>query len=124
MKVKETLNSQVDNYRVQFFLAFFTVGLFNNNGYVLVQAGANALAAEFHQGDFMSMFQFVMAVVIAVARYANASWLVNWPHLKRSYVVSAFAIISFLLIAYATIHDENKNYFWVAVGASVFTGAA
>lgn len=52
----ETLNDQVDNNRAQFFLAFFTVGLFNNNGYVLVQAGANTLAAEFHQGDFMSMF--------------------------------------------------------------------
>lgn len=65
-----------------------------------------------------------MAVVIGIARYANASWLVNWPHLNRSYVVSSFAIFSFVLIAYATIHDDNRDFFWVAVGASVFTGAA
>lgn len=28
------------------------------------------------------------------------------------------------MIVFATIHHENKNYFWVAVGASVFTGFA
>lgn len=63
-----------------------------------------------------------MAVVIGIARYANASWVVNWPHLNRSYIVTTFAILSFLLIAFATIYDKNKNFFWVAVGASVFTG--
>jgi battenin len=33
---KETLNERVDRFRAQFFAAFFIVGLFNNNGYVLV----------------------------------------------------------------------------------------
>ena len=33
-------------------------------------------------------------------------------------------MLSFVLISVATIHDDNKNFFWVAVGASVFTGVA
>jgi hypothetical protein len=35
-----TLNYQVRERKYAFFLALFTVGLFNNNGYVMVAAGA------------------------------------------------------------------------------------
>ena len=101
---------------------FFLVGLFNNNGYVLVQAGSNSLANEFHEGQFMAVFQFVMAVVIGFSRFVNANLIVNWPHLKRSHIVTVFQVLSFILIALATMHDDNRNFFWVAVGASVFTG--
>ena len=72
----------------------------------------------------MGIFQFVMAVVIGLARFVNANLIVNWPHLHRSYIVTFCQILSFLLISLATMHDDNKNFFWVAIGASVFTGLA
>ena len=34
--------------RAKFFVAFFFVGIFNNNGYVVVQASANDLAGTFN----------------------------------------------------------------------------
>lgn len=50
---KKTLNYRVEHYGIRFALAFFLVGLFNNNGYVLLQAGASSLSKEFHQENYM-----------------------------------------------------------------------
>jgi len=38
------------------FTALFLIGLFNNNGYVLVAAGAATLADEFNREKMMPMF--------------------------------------------------------------------
>ena len=43
----KTLNEDVVNRKGAYFLALFLVGIFNNNGYVLVQAGSHSLADTF-----------------------------------------------------------------------------
>jgi len=53
---KNSLNFRVEHYKCHFFTAFFLLGIFNNNGYVLVQAGASSLAKTFDKQDFMGMF--------------------------------------------------------------------
>ena len=42
-----TLNEVFKKYKWKFFFALFTLGLVNNNGYVMVAAGADTLASDF-----------------------------------------------------------------------------
>ena len=99
------------------------VGIFNNNGFVLVQAGASSLAKEFGKEDFMGFFLNAMTVVSICTRFANGTILVNVRHLTRVIAVSILATTSLVLIAFASfMKDEGSGYFWVAVGASVLTG--
>ena len=72
----------------------------------------------------MGAFTFILASVIFFSRLANATVLVNWPSLHRSYIVSISYIISFLMVSYACYRDDDKNYFWLAITASVFCGIA
>ena len=44
-----------------FFIAMFTVGLFNNNGYVMVGAGSSELATTFNKEDLMPLFSVYLA---------------------------------------------------------------
>ena len=53
---KESLNKRVQKFTASFFTAFFIIGIFNNNGYVLVQAGSSSLAKTFHKEDFIGFF--------------------------------------------------------------------
>jgi len=53
---KNTLNYRVEVYAKQFFAAFFLLGIFNNNGFTMVQAGSHSLAKAFGQEDFMGVF--------------------------------------------------------------------
>ena len=39
-----------------FFTALFVFGLFNNNGYVLIAAGAENLAGDFDKENLMPVF--------------------------------------------------------------------
>ena len=48
-EIKRTLNQDVVQHKWRYFLALFLVGIFNNNGYVLVQAGSNSLAGAFQE---------------------------------------------------------------------------
>jgi hypothetical protein len=45
----QSLNENIKERRAQYFLALFLVGVFNNNGYTLVQAAASDLADAFGQ---------------------------------------------------------------------------
>jgi hypothetical protein len=40
----------------RYFIALFMIGLFNNNGYVLVAGGANNLAKDFNKVNLMPLF--------------------------------------------------------------------
>jgi hypothetical protein len=39
-----------------FFLSLFVIGLFNNNGYVMVGSGSSDLAKSFKKESMMPMF--------------------------------------------------------------------
>jgi len=40
-----------------FFLSLFVIGLFNNNGYVMVGTGSSDLAKSFGKENLMPLFQ-------------------------------------------------------------------
>ena len=50
-------NEEVINKQKTYFTALFIIGLFNNNGYVLVAGGAANLASDFNKENLMPMFQ-------------------------------------------------------------------
>lgn len=44
-----TLNEKIAKDKWKFFAALFTIGLINNNGYVMVAAGADNLGKDFNK---------------------------------------------------------------------------
>jgi hypothetical protein len=46
----------VVKHQINYFIAIFIIGLFNNNGYVLVAGGAANLAEDFSKEKLMPMF--------------------------------------------------------------------
>ena len=46
-KREKTLNYQVKNNKKRYIIALFLIGIFNNNGYVLVLAGSQSIAQQF-----------------------------------------------------------------------------
>jgi hypothetical protein len=88
----------------------------------MIQAGSNSLSEEFDKANFMGAFTFILALVIFFSRLANATILVNWPSLRRSYIVTTMGIVAFVMVAYACHRDDDPNFFWLAIAASVFCG--
>ena len=50
-------NEDVKTNHRKYFIALFLIGLFNNNGYVLVAGGAANLANDFNKVNLMPLFQ-------------------------------------------------------------------
>ena len=50
-------NEDVKTNHRKYFIALFLIGLFNNNGYVLVAGGAANLAKDFNKVNLMPLFQ-------------------------------------------------------------------
>lgn len=123
---KDSLNYLVDKNYKSFFLALFLVGIFNNNGYVLVQAGSKSIADSFGKSDLMASFQFAMTSISICTRYANGSFLVNIPHLTRVMIVTMLQLTSFIGIALASYLSDPENpkdsLFYLSLFASVLTG--
>ena len=117
-----TLNENIKENRSNYFFAFLLVGIFNNNGFTVVQAASSDLAKIFHREDFMGLFLFFMKSFGLVSRFVNGSCCVRVAHTTRMWIVSVFTFGSYVAIAYACIHDDNQSMFNLAIGASVFTG--
>ena len=100
----------------------FIVGIFNNNGYTLVQAAASDLADDFGQQSFMGLFLFFMILFGASSRLVNGACCVNIKHTTRVGFVTIFTILSFSGIAVACFNKDISWMFGVAVAASVFSG--
>jgi hypothetical protein len=99
-----------------------TVGIFNNNGFTIVQAAASDLAKDFDKQDFMGLFLLFMKVFGLISRFVNGACCVRVAHTTRMAIVSILTFFSFVAIAYACLNHENPAMFNVAVGASIFTG--
>jgi len=104
-KEDDLMTKRAKKRKCGFFCSPFLVGLFNNNGFVLVQAGAHSLAKEFDEENFMAVFQFTMTGLSMLTRVANGTFLVNVKHLTRMRAVSAFAIVAFVLVAVASFES-------------------
>ena len=98
---KEKLSSHVERKRFSYFLAFWVIGVINNNGYTMVQAGSSAIAEEFNKKSMMGLFLFLMIGSGVISRYVNGACCVNISHIRRMLMVTVFSIFSFLTIAMA-----------------------
>ena len=85
---QNSLNYQVITRKWAFIIAFFCIGIFNNNGYVMVQAGSSTLAKQFDEQDFMGVFQFAMTGISILTRYVNGSCLANLPYITKATIVT------------------------------------
>lgn len=123
---EDSLNHQVVSRKWSFIMVLFMIGIFNNNGYTLVQSGSKSLATAFGKEDFMASFQFAMTSISICTRYLNGSVFVNWSHNLRFTVVSCLGALSFLLIALASWEGTKgrEGFFYVAVVASMLTGVS
>lgn len=107
-------------------MAFFLLGLFNHNGYTLVQSLSQSLAAEFDRKNAMALFQFAMTLIMMITRYCNGTVLVNISHKSRFNIVVILGISSFILLSLAA-HEAilgAENYFYVALLASMMMGVS
>jgi len=120
ISTRQTLNQRVEKNRCKFFIALFLVGIFNNNGYTLVQAAASDLADAFGEGDFMGLFLFFMIVFGASSRLVNGACCVNIKHTTRVGIVTIFTSTSFLMIAISCMNQDKQIFFVVAIFASIF----
>ena len=77
---EHSLNYQVVSRKWSFILILFCIGIFNNNGYTLVQSGSQSLAKTFKKEDFMAAFQFAMTSISILTRYLNGTVFVNFTH--------------------------------------------
>ena len=80
------------------------------------------MSKEFGESDFMGVFQFTMTVLSICTRFTYGLALVNVAPMTKIRVVSAFAVLAFLLVALASWQHEHKAFFAVAVAATVFVG--
>jgi hypothetical protein len=109
--------------------AFFLIGVFNNNGFVLVLTGASSLAETFGKSDFMGAFVFTMTGISLLTRFANGTIFVNIRHYDRFLIAAGLGISAFFLISFASYKGDHHNpgqdmsgYFGLAVLASVLVG--
>jgi hypothetical protein len=99
---ENTLNYRVDKFKLKYFLAFFLLGVFNNNGSTLVQSGSSSLAKSFNKGNFMGTFQFAMTFISFCTRFANGTILVNIKHMYKFRIGTCLTLCAFLFISFAS----------------------
>jgi len=71
-----TLNEFFKKHNVKVFMAIFTIGLFNNNGYVMVNAGAESLSRNFDKVDMMPAFMISLMSFGSLSRIVNARYFI------------------------------------------------
>ena len=96
---EKTLNEVCKERKWSFFFALFFIGLFNNNGYVLVAAGAQNLADLFGKSSLMPAFQLSLIMFNILIRAAFAKYCIKTEHMTRMLAVSVGMIFSFLLLS-------------------------
>lgn len=105
-------------------MAFFVVGVINNNGFTMVSAASSAIADDFDKKSFMGYFMFLMKGSGVISRYVNGAFCVNISHINRMKMVTIFSIISFVGIALASENTQDIMFFYIALVSSIFMGIA
>eukprot|EP00359_Climacostomum_virens_P000706 CAMPEP_0204896814 /NCGR_PEP_ID=MMETSP1397-20131031/375_1 /ASSEMBLY_ACC=CAM_ASM_000891 /TAXON_ID=49980 /ORGANISM="Climacostomum Climacostomum virens, Strain Stock W-24" /LENGTH=402 /DNA_ID=CAMNT_0052064479 /DNA_START=606 /DNA_END=1815 /DNA_ORIENTATION=- len=105
----------------KYFLAFFTVGLFNNLGYVVIGTGAQALAVHFGQQNLMPLFQLMLVSFNMVALVGNMRYLLGIRYIVRVSCVLGGMAFSFALMAVCSAQTQIWGFI-VALLASLLMG--
>lgn len=101
---------------------FFLLGLINNNGYVMIVAGADNLATDFDHKKLMPLFQLSMIIFSSATRIINAAYLLKVQHRTRIMVATCLLVTAFVLIAVCCFYDKVSAMFWLSLVASVIVG--
>ena len=72
-----TLNDAFVVKKWKFFVALFVVGIINNNGYVMVAAGADLLSKDFGKEKLMPLFQLSLILFSSATRLVNSTLLIR-----------------------------------------------
>lgn len=105
----------------KYFFAFFTVGLINNLGYVVIGTGAQALAIHFGQQNLMPMFQLMLVSFNIVALVGNMRYLLGIRYIVRVTYALVGMAISFVLMVICSTQSQVWA-FVVALLASLLMG--
>ena len=117
-----TLNERFESAKYKFVAALFVIGLVNNNGYVMVAAGAANLADDFDKKKLMPLFQLSLILFSSLTRIVNAKYLIRTQHLVRIFIVTGCIVSSFLLIALCCFYEDIEAMFWLSLLASIIVG--
>lgn len=98
------------------------VGLINNNGYVMVVAGADNLSKDFDKAKLMPLFQLSMIVFSALTRIVNSKYLIRVQHRTRIIFVTACIVLSFFTIAICCFFSDVAAMFYLSLFASIVVG--
>ena len=122
LTINEMLKDKV--YSIKFFFSLFVIGLFNNNGYVMVNTASSNLAEIFNEKELMSMFTLCLILLSSVTRLINAKYFIKVQHLSRVGIATILMSLGFLIIAIACTFNMGKRSFWLAIFAALLFGIA
>ena len=101
-----TLNQRLVSAKWKFIIALFFLGLINNNGYVMVAAGADLLAKDFDKEKLMPAFQLSLILFSSITRIVNSKFLIRMQHITRIVMVAICIVSSFVIIAFCCFYDS------------------
>mmetsp|Transcript_10394 Transcript_10394/g.15531 ORF Transcript_10394/g.15531 Transcript_10394/m.15531 type:complete len:400 (-) Transcript_10394:711-1910(-) len=104
-----------------YFTALFTIGLVNNLGYVMIASGAQALAKQFDEENFMAMFQLMLVIFSVLILVLNYRYLSAMNTMLRVCLIIGGMAFSFVLISICSA-TSDKWGFGVALVATVIMG--
>ena len=117
-----TLNERFESAKWKFIATLFTLGLINNNGFVMVMAGADLLAKGFDKEKLMPAFQLSLIIFSSLTRIVNSKWLIRMQHISRIMMVVFFIVASFIIIAFCCFYDTVDAMFYVSLLTSILVG--
>jgi len=133
-KTKEVLHSEVleglslekikayEKHSLKLFIAFFSMGLLNNNGFVLIGAASQNMATHFYHNDLMPLFQFSLALIGLLVRVLNTSFMLRFRH-KSKIVWVVFAwCIGYVIFYYSFIISNLDIGFILALFSTIIIG--
>jgi len=111
-----------DRNSIKLFLAFFSMGLLNNNGYVLIGAASQNMADHFKHNNLMPLFQFSLAVISLLVRIFNTRLLLKYRHKSKIIWVVASWCIGFIIFYFSFNLSNLDIGFSLALFATVIIG--
>lgn len=116
------MNEHFQQNKKKYIAVLFTIGLINNNGYVMVAAGADNLSKDFNKESLMPLFQLSLIVFSSVTRIVNSSFFIRYQHRTRIMFVTGCIVASFLIIAICCFYESISAMFYLSLFASIVVG--
>jgi len=109
MKPKKELKTE---YFILYIVLFFSLGLFNNLGYVLVWVSSADLSNSLEQDNLVSLYLLLMQVLSFLSRLGHMNYGIKFGYKSKLLVVSIVNIISYLtfyVVLVTTDYDDKDS---------------